>query len=137
MLRCPVCKKEDLVILEFDDIEIDYCLDCKGIWLDAGEMDLMVGDAEKAEKIRSSFEAVTAKSVNEKERPCPICRKKMEKIIIHTVDDQIVDRCRHGHGIWFDHGELHAILDSAKEDGQASEIVSFLKDILERDLQNR
>ena len=137
MLRCPVCKKEDLVILEFDDIEIDYCLDCKGIWLDAGEMDLMVGDAEKAERIRSSFEPVSAKSVNEKERPCPICRKKMEKIVIHTVDDQIVDRCRHGHGIWFDHGELHAILDSAKEDGDASEIVSFLKDILERDLQNK
>ncbi|MCK5808656.1 zf-TFIIB domain-containing protein [bacterium] len=135
MLHCPVCKKEGLVVLEFDDIEIDYCLTCKGIWLDAGEMDLMIGNAEQAKQILESFESVSAKSINEKERPCPICDKKMEKIVIHTVEDQIVDRCRDGHGIWFDHGELHSILDNAKKDGEASAIVSFLKDILERDLQ--
>ncbi len=123
-----------LVVLEFDSIEIDYCLTCRGIWLDAGEMELMLTESQNAKKILESFETVSAQSVGEKERPCPICGKKMEKIVIHSAEDQIVDRCRNGHGIWFDHGELLTVLKNAKK-SEASEIVSFLQDILRKDME--
>jgi len=32
---CPVCKKP-MLVLELQQIEIDYCQECGGIWLDEG-----------------------------------------------------------------------------------------------------
>jgi Zn-finger nucleic acid-binding protein len=38
-MKCPACKESLLVIAERKGIEIDYCPDCRGIWLDRGELD--------------------------------------------------------------------------------------------------
>src|SRR5512137_709950 len=35
----PVCKTVDLNIAERQGVEIDYCPECRGIWLDRGELD--------------------------------------------------------------------------------------------------
>lgn len=51
-MKCPVCKDVALVISERKGIEIDYCPDCRGIWLDRGELDKII--AKSAEEIRPS-----------------------------------------------------------------------------------
>lgn len=38
-MKCPSCKETSLVISERKGIEIDYCPDCRGVWLDRGELD--------------------------------------------------------------------------------------------------
>lgn len=38
-MKCPVCKEPNLVISERKGVEIDYCPECRGIWLDRGELD--------------------------------------------------------------------------------------------------
>lgn len=38
-MKCPNCKEPSLVLSERKGIEIDYCPDCRGIWLDRGELD--------------------------------------------------------------------------------------------------
>lgn len=38
-MKCPTCKDQNLVISERANIEIDYCPECRGIWLDRGELD--------------------------------------------------------------------------------------------------
>ncbi len=38
-MKCPVCGTVDLVMSERQGIEIDYCPNCRGIWLDRGELD--------------------------------------------------------------------------------------------------
>lgn len=38
-MNCPVCKDARLVMTERQGIEIDYCPDCRGVWLDRGELD--------------------------------------------------------------------------------------------------
>ncbi len=35
-------------------------------------------------------------------------------------DDVILDRCRRGHGLWFDKGELEEILSTALGEGDAA-----------------
>ena len=45
-MKCPVCK-EPTIVLELDEIEIDYCTSCGGIWLDAGELDLLIEDEKE------------------------------------------------------------------------------------------
>jgi hypothetical protein len=37
-MPCPVCRV-DLVMSERSGVEIDYCPNCRGVWLDRGELD--------------------------------------------------------------------------------------------------
>ncbi|KVN29080.1 hypothetical protein WJ63_10490 [Burkholderia pyrrocinia] len=41
-MKCPVCKTPDLLIAERQSIEIDYCPECRGVWLDRGELDKLI-----------------------------------------------------------------------------------------------
>jgi Zn-finger nucleic acid-binding protein len=40
-MGCPVCRTP-LVMSERQGIEIDYCPDCRGVWLDRGELDKII-----------------------------------------------------------------------------------------------
>jgi uncharacterized protein len=48
-MKCPSCKESTLVISERKGIEIDYCPDCRGIWLDRGELDKMLERSREEE----------------------------------------------------------------------------------------
>ena len=75
-MDCPVCKSA-MITLELAEVEIDYCTDCSGIWLDSGELELLLGDEKQSKKLLKSFK-IDEKST-EKPRRCPICLKKMQK----------------------------------------------------------
>lgn len=40
-MDCPVCKTE-LRITDRQGIEIDHCPQCRGVWLDRGELDKLI-----------------------------------------------------------------------------------------------
>lgn len=40
-MLCPVCRV-DLVLSDKQGVEIDYCPQCRGIWLDRGELDKLI-----------------------------------------------------------------------------------------------
>lgn len=46
-LLCPSCRV-NLVMSERQGIEIDYCPQCRGIWLDRGELDKIIERSEAA-----------------------------------------------------------------------------------------
>ena len=78
-MDCPVCKGA-MVVLELQDVEVDHCFGCSGIWLDAGELELLIDDAQRSMELLESFEI--DKKCPEAKRKCPICYKKMEKVVI-------------------------------------------------------
>jgi Zn-finger nucleic acid-binding protein len=41
-MKCPVCPDTDLLMTERSGIEIDYCPQCRGVWLDRGELDKII-----------------------------------------------------------------------------------------------
>lgn len=41
-MKCPVCETTDLQMTERQDVEIDYCPKCRGVWLDRGELDKII-----------------------------------------------------------------------------------------------
>jgi Zn-finger nucleic acid-binding protein len=45
-LVCPSCRVA-LVMSERQGIEIDYCPQCRGVWLDRGELDKIIERANK------------------------------------------------------------------------------------------
>jgi uncharacterized protein len=40
-MKCPNCNV-NLIMTERSGIEIDYCPDCRGVWLDRGELDKII-----------------------------------------------------------------------------------------------
>jgi len=41
-MNCPVCNNVQLLMSERHGIEIDYCPNCRGVWLDRGELDKII-----------------------------------------------------------------------------------------------
>jgi uncharacterized protein len=41
-MNCPVCKDVTLVMTDRQGIEVDYCPQCRGVWLDRGELDKII-----------------------------------------------------------------------------------------------
>ena len=49
-MRCPVDDRE-LVMSERNGIEIDYCPECRGVWLDRGELDKIVERSDSGPRV--------------------------------------------------------------------------------------
>jgi Zn-finger nucleic acid-binding protein len=41
-MKCPHCNDVTLVMSERQGVEIDYCPQCRGVWLDRGELDKLI-----------------------------------------------------------------------------------------------
>jgi uncharacterized protein len=41
-MKCPVCSDASLAMMDRQGVEIDYCPQCRGVWLDRGELDKLI-----------------------------------------------------------------------------------------------
>jgi Zn-finger nucleic acid-binding protein len=122
---CPSCY-DPMVILEFEEIETDYCTKCGGIWLDDGELDLLIENSEKKHELLNSFSE--AHVVEEKKIRCPICNKKMIKTFVGADKDVVIDECKYKHGLWFDTGEILKVVKKGSVNKEDS-LINFLEDM--------
>jgi len=123
-MKCPNCNNE-MIIQELNHIEVDHCFECHGIWLDQGELELLLGEESSGDTLVSSFRPI---STEENSRFCPICRKSMEKVHAGSNEHPVLlDRCPK-HGLWFDAGELQQILQ-ASERYRDSRLANLLKEM--------
>jgi hypothetical protein len=109
---CPVCEHE-MLVLEFEQVEVDYCARCRGVWLDSGELELV---GERAGALEGELLGALQRpdgSPPAGRRPCPVCGHAMDETATGTDPPIAVDRCRRGHGLWFDHGELRRLVRAA------------------------
>ncbi len=132
---CPVCRKGMLVV-EYRQIEIDYCQACIGVWFDSGELELLLktGGIEGARPFLGDVLKLSEARTLEKKRKCPICTKNMRKVKIGGEGGVLVDACERHHGLWFDGGEVVSLIKTTsgqlpEKKGNQSEIIGFLKDV--------
>ena len=52
-MDCPICKV-NLQMSDRQGVEIDYCPKCRGIWLDRGELEKLIGMATAKSAVASS-----------------------------------------------------------------------------------
>ncbi|HDS84441.1 MAG TPA: hypothetical protein ENN97_04515 [Phycisphaerales bacterium] len=124
-MDCPVCRTP-MIVFELDEVETDYCTECQGIWLDAGELEILLDDAERTRRLLCSFQPT---DTDETLRPCPICRKSMQKVLIgHGEKTVLTDRCTKSHGLWFDRGELIDVLEQGSFDPEGK-VANLLREM--------
>jgi len=124
-MDCAACK-EPMIVLELDKIEIDYCLECGSIWLDAGELELLFDDPSQVVELMEH--PGTIKSARPGKRKCPICLKKMDEIEVGSQPMVTIDRCPNKHGLWFDRGELKDVINNL-EGAENGKIGKLLKEM--------
>jgi hypothetical protein len=125
-----------MVAVEYHNIELDYCNNCKGVWFDSGELDLLLKSQSLEEPkaffdgILNSEEAVSS----EKKRMCPICGRKMKKTAIGGQPAILIDVCRDRHGLWFDGGEVtqlmkHLAGERPSKHDSRGQVIGFLEEV--------
>ncbi|NLN93134.1 MAG: hypothetical protein GX130_07505 [Candidatus Hydrogenedens sp.] len=133
-MKCPACS-DILLTLEYKKIEVDYCTSCLGIWLDGGELELLLGDARAREGFLT--EGNHALASGEKKRPCPICDTLMNKEVTGGLKPVVYDCCPNGDGLWFDHGELLTIFEAEDIEGDTAALRSWLREVFPAENQQQ
>ena len=134
---CPVDKK-DMFVVEYKQIELDYCHICKGVWFDAGELELLFEAAgiKDARQTLGDVLKLPEAQTEEKKRKCPICSINMKKVKIGGETGVMIDACIRHDGLWFDGGEVADLIkiisaQSTVKKETESEIMGFLKDVFQ------
>jgi hypothetical protein len=121
-----------MITFELDQVEIDHCLQCGGIWLDGGELEMLLGNTKSAVDTLKSFKS--APKIEEKARKCPICMKKMLKVHVGNDENKVlIDACKRNDGLWFDKGELREVVKLAGSEAQ-TRIGSLLEEMFKDQL---
>ena len=127
-----------MIVVEYEQIELDYCTECGGTWFDAGELDLLLQSIDIESGYNFLNDMLNAPEVKstEKDRKCPVCNKKMKKSGAGSDKKVTIDICPEGHGMWFDGGELHQIIQQFVEkrsetDSAGLQIGTFLSKVFQ------
>jgi Zn-finger nucleic acid-binding protein/ribosomal protein L40E len=117
--RCPDCRL-DLVARAFGAVGYAECPRCGGLQLGQAAFDAATRDADTRATVRLEKPAVIHEKGSPlppvKYRRCPSCGELMNRLNYAGGSGVIVDRCR-DHGVWFDRGELTAIVDFLESGG--------------------
>ncbi|MCY9543951.1 zf-TFIIB domain-containing protein [Paenibacillus alvei] len=50
-MNCPICNNVRMREVEKEGVVIDVCPDCKGVWLDRGELEKLMSDVREERKV--------------------------------------------------------------------------------------
>lgn len=59
-MKCPRCGS-GLAAVQLENIQLDKCHDCDGIWLDDGELNSLVEDRQQLQKSESVVQRIFSK----------------------------------------------------------------------------
>ncbi len=83
-MKCPICKDVTLLMSEKKGIEIDYCPECRGIWLDRGELEKLI---EKEDNYNESHYERREKIRNEDYNNGKHLRKRKKESFLEDIFD--------------------------------------------------
>ncbi len=122
MIKCPKCTNK-LITINYQNIEIDRCSQCEGIWFDAME-------AEQLKKVKGSEKIDSGNYIEpehfnhpQHQTKCPRCRGRMLQML--DIDQYSIwyKQCRRCRGIWLDAGEFRKF----KQNFQAYNLTNLTK----------
>lgn len=86
-MKCPVCKDVTLLMSEKKGVEIDYCPECRGIWLDRGELEKLMEKEESYNREHySERKHYDDKEYHDYETKYPHKKKKKESFMGEIFD---------------------------------------------------
>jgi Zn-finger nucleic acid-binding protein len=128
--KCPVCHILLRRVSLCENIEIEICQSCRGIWFDKEEIDHAYKTPQlpplflsERRGLRDPIVCIKCKELNSRSIRkcgkcgfhlaflCPYCKHQLEEV---RVGDVIADRCNQCRGVWLDGGELVVLFNFYK-----------------------
>jgi Zn-finger nucleic acid-binding protein len=118
---CPRCRtKTPMTAVHLGAMSLAECATCAGVWVDADAFDRLCADREAqaavvhGSALRGSTSTGAAPDAPPKlekisYRPCPRCKKMMNRVNFAKYSGVVLDVCR-AHGTFFDRDELHRVV---------------------------
>ena len=107
-MKCPKCDAE-LEKKSYKGIEVDFCPNGQGMWLDHEELDELEDKAFEEDELKGSLMISSTTSKYQ----CPHCQSQLKKFNyrLHSLE---LEYCENGHGFWLDSGEEERVLELMK-----------------------
>lgn len=87
-------------------MEVDYCPDCRGMWLDFPELDQMEDAAFDQDNLKGSLIYQAASTT----LPCPHCGEALQQFQYRLYDLHLDYCAANNHGFWLDAGEDERVM---------------------------
>lgn len=110
-MKCPKCNV-DLVPKVRHKIDVDFCPSCKGMWLDAQELDQLENEAFDLGEHAKGTLAFRSMSTTLK---CPRCEAGMQRFNYRAYGLEL-EFCPNQHGFWLDADEDTRVLELMKDE---------------------
>ena len=115
-MQCPIDGSELVQAPYEDDIIVDTCPTCHGMWLDKGEREAIeeIKEHDYSQELArmpdlgyNAFELAQQKAA--RTLTCPKCAIEMEKREYARCSQVMIDVCPQCHGTWLDKGEVESL----------------------------
>ena len=109
-MKCPKCSTELVQKYYKGSIEIDYCPNCRGIWLDFDELDRLEDMGFEDDRNKGSL----VHNATPTKYPCPVCATNLHEFQYRLYDLKL-DLCVEQHGFWLDAGEDERVVEIMRQ----------------------
>jgi uncharacterized protein len=125
-VKCPKCDGVLQLVVQ-DNIEVDRCDQCGGLWFDMLEVDRLQKAKSSASAIDTG-DANVGEDLNQQGKiECPRCRTQMIRMVDLRQHHIWYESCPVCYGKWFDAGEF--------KDLQQVTVVDFFRDLFTQERQ--
>jgi Zn-finger nucleic acid-binding protein len=115
--RCPPSEDARLAARQLGRTRLSECPRCGGTWLDAHTVAALVSEHDQQAALRTALPGLAGPGAVAPKGPeavvrylqCPSCARLMNRQNFGRRSGVVVDVCR-AHGVWFDAGELSAVV---------------------------
>ena len=106
-MNCPKCNSETLSEFFVEEVAVDRCSACDGIWFDAQELGRLL--AEDARQVASLRRGGGNELAEGKKGRCPRDGADLMRVYSAVERTVVIDACPECRGIWLDGGEFEKL----------------------------
>jgi len=110
-MKCPKCQSQ-FETITFQEIEVDRCLGCRGLWFDMLEKEDLVR-IEGSEAIDIGSDQVGKKYRDMEDVKCPHCKVEMLPMVDKDQFHIKYESCPICYGTFFDAGEFRDLKENS------------------------
>jgi Zn-finger nucleic acid-binding protein len=112
-MECPKCRTPTLEQFSVQEVAVERCSSCSGIWFDAQELSQLL--EEDARHVASLRRGSVVEQLEGKKGLCPRDGSDLLRVYSSIDRSVILDACAECRGIWLDGGEFDKLFTSRQQ----------------------
>lgn len=112
---CPHCRTQMLQPVRFNEVELDLCPTCRGVWFDQGEEREVALHSMGEDPTFRELATELGQRLDATQMRCPCCEEPLATYRFTLFDELELEICELCGGLWLEHGEMAQIQRSRAE----------------------